>query len=101
MSNYNHCNTCVSNKEYCNKCCDNPIYRDVPKTSMYQEYIPTCPRGYEDCVNDPAYVKYHDPEWYTEMYGDLTPEQVSERLCKKKVEEDPNEEYYCYDDEDK
>lgn len=66
-------------------------------------YKPTCPRGYRDCISDPAYIKANHSEWYKEMYGDLEPEEVIklEGNCLQRVKEDPNEEYYCYDDEDK
>lgn len=60
---------------------------------MTNEYEPTCKFGYEDCICDPAYIKYVYPEWYTELYGDVTPGEVDD--C-----------YDCdngsrYDDEDK
>ena len=63
-------------------------------------YMPTCPRGYDDCVCDPAYVKVANPDWYKELYGDV-PVSEAVKSCIKRVEEDPNEEEYCYDDEDK
>ena len=63
-------------------------------------YKPTCPRGYTDCVYDPAYIKYHHPEWYEELYGNKTLEEATGE-CKEKVAKDPDEKYYCYDDEDK
>ena len=63
-------------------------------------YTPTCPRGYDDCVCDPAYIKAKDPNWYRELYGDV-PVSEAVKECIKRVEEDPNEEEYCYDDEDK
>jgi hypothetical protein len=91
----------VTDKSECVNCADNPIYANIPKKTKYQEYIPLCPRGYSHCVNDPAYLKCYHAEWYKEMYGDLTPEQVVEKECLEKVKEDPDEEYYCYDDEDK
>lgn len=67
------------------------------------EYKPVCPRGYTDCVYDPAYIKFHHPEWYKELHGDMTPEEAVHKKggCYDKVEKDPDEEYYCYDDEDK
>lgn len=101
MADFNHCDSCVTDKSECVKCRDNPIYKDVPTRSLYQKYIPTCPRGYADCVCDPAYIKCNYPDWYKELYGDLTPEQASEQSCAEKVKEDPDEEYYCYDNEDK
>ena len=63
-------------------------------------YEPVCPRGYIDCVCDPAYIKFHHPEWYAEMYGDKTPYEAAEG-CRQKVADDPDEEFFCYDDEDK
>ena len=95
------CDKCISDKSLCVKCKDNPIYADVPKFSQFREYIPTCPRGYGDCVWDPAYIKLNSPGWYKDLYGDMTPEEASLVSCQKKVEKDPNEDYYCYDDEDK
>jgi len=67
------------------------------------DYTPACPRGYVDCVNDPAYIKLHDPEWYAELYGDKTPEEAAHEKngCFDRLKEDPDEKYYCYDDEDK
>lgn len=66
-----------------------------------QDYQPTCPRGYKDCVYDPAYIKYNYPEWYAKLYDSLSVEEASNQSCRLKVEEDPDEEYGCYDDEDK
>ena len=63
-------------------------------------YTPTCPRGYGDCIYDPAYIKATNPDWYRELYGDV-PVSEAVKECIKRVEEDPNEEEYCYDDEDK
>lgn len=95
------CNVCVSNKSRCTECRENPIYENVPTRSLFQAYIPTCPRGYVDCIHDPAYLKVFHPEYYQDLYGSLTPKQASEQTCSKLVLEDPDEEYYCYDDEDK
>lgn len=88
------CETCVTNKKECIGCRDNPIYKDVSRVSLFQEYIPTCPQGFIDCVCDPAYIKHISPNWYKELYGDLTPEEASKKHCNKDDE-------YCYDDEDK
>lgn len=68
-----------------------------------KDYTPTCPRGYVDCVHDPAYIKHHHPDWYAKLYGDKTPEEAAheENGCFDRATEDPDEEYYCYDDEDK
>ena len=100
---YHACEDCALNKtKSCTSCVHNPIFSDV--IELYRslknnqiDYIPTCPRGYIDCVYDPAYIKYHHPDWYKELYGDLTPKDASDIYCKQKIE---NEEY-CYDDEDK
>lgn len=64
------------------------------------KYEPTCPRGYTDCVNDPAYIKSADDKWYKKLYGDKAPEEAAEE-CRQKFMKDPDEKYYCYDDEDK
>ena len=61
-----------------------------------EKYIPTCPRGYCDCVNDPNYLiyahnHYMSEEEYQEMIND----------CKKRAKDDPDEKYHCYDNEDK
>lgn len=101
MANFNLCDSCVMNRSECINCRYIPIYKNIPTDSLYQAYIPTCPRGYMNCVYDPAYIKYNCPDWYKELYGDMTPEQASEQSCAEKVREDPDEEYYCYDNEDK
>jgi hypothetical protein len=66
-------------------------------------YKPVCPRGYDDCVRDPAYIQHHYPDWYKELYHNLPPEKAiyMHYGCYDRMQEDPNEEYYCYDDEDK
>ena len=72
------------------------------RMSKYHEstYTPTCPRGYTDCVCDPAYIKFNHSDWYKKLYGDKTPEEASYE-CQELMKKDPNEEYYCYDNEDK
>lgn len=99
-NNKNICDICVADKSKCNDCIDNPKYRDYPKRSMFMGYVPLCPRGHQDCINDPAYIKYHYPKWYKELYGDKTPEEALEE-CLMAVEEDPEGKFCCYDDEDK
>lgn len=94
------CDKCVTDKFQCMFCPDNPEYVHIEKHSLFTAYKPVCPRGYTDCVRDPAYIKHHYPEWYKDLYGDKTPEEAAE-VCRKRVEEDPNMYYYCYDDEDK
>jgi hypothetical protein len=77
----------------------------VIKEKKYESmpYKPVCPRGYDDCVRDPAYIKHHYPDWYEELYHDLPPEKAIyiHNGCYDHMQEDPNEEHYCYDDEDK
>lgn len=101
---YNKCDNCVSDKSWCSQCRDNPevqkILASLPQQSCFMYYKPVCPRGQVDCVYDPAYIKYHYPDWYKKLYGDKTPEEAAEK-CRQKVIEDPNEESYCYDGEDK
>ncbi len=74
-----------------------------PSIEEIQGYKPVCPRGYMDCVRDPAYIKHHYPEWYADLYGDKTPEEAIhvENGCFSRFIEDPDERWYCYDDEDK
>ena len=66
-------------------------------------YNPVCPRGYMDCVYDPAYIKHCYPDWYKSLYGDLSPEEAIHDPggCVERMENDPDEKYGCYDDEDK
>lgn len=53
--------------------------------------------------SDPAYIKCYHPSWYQKLYGDLTPVQALEvpNGCMDSVRKDPDEHFYCYDDEDK
>ena len=48
------CDKCVAPKSLCIKCRENPIYAEVPQYSQFRIYNPVCPRGYTDCVGDPA-----------------------------------------------
>ena len=92
------CPNCINDKKFCNMCICNPKYHNY-----FKEYIPTCPRGYDDCIHDPAYIKCHHPDYYNNIYGNLTPEEAIKvkNGCLDSVKEDPDEEYYCYDNEDK
>lgn len=65
--------------------------------SNERNYQPVCPKGYKDCVYDPAYVKHNYPEWYAKLYGSLSVEEAANQSCLAQI----NEEYECYDDEDK
>lgn len=60
-------------------------------------YRPTCKFGWDDCINDPAYIYATYPEWYKELYGDKSPEEAAaDEGCAHCTEQ------CChYDDEDK
>ena len=47
-------------------------------------YTPTCPRGYTDCVNDPAYRQVYDPDVYFKFFGDKSPKEVSKYTCSRR-----------------
>ena len=104
---WNKCDKCVSDKSLCSQCRDNPevqkILASLPKQSCFMAYVPVCPRGYVDCVCDPAYIQFYHPEWYKKMHGDKTPLEAlwAENGCMDSFINDPDEKYYCYDDEDK
>lgn len=85
---------CINRYISCDKCNHQPSY--TFRRSFYQPYTPTCPRGYADCISDIAYLKYSSPNRYTE-------EELAEiyQDCLRRAKEDPDERYYCYDDEDK
>ena len=57
------------------------------------DYIPTCPYGYEDCINDPAYIREYHPKWWEELG------MPTECECADEYEEGCHCRYY--DDEDK
>lgn len=38
------CDVCITDKSRCAECCENPIYANVPTQSLFQAYVPTCPR---------------------------------------------------------
>ena len=74
------CNHCVNkNTEYS---IDHPKWANRPKQSNFQLYKPTCPFGYKDCICDPAYILWSNPEWYKKLYNTLSPEEA----IKKKDE---------------
>ena len=93
----NKCNSCVNQGDICVHCKDNPIYANYPQVSYHQTYKPACPIGAIDCVGDPAYIKFHYPDWYKELYGDKTPKEAALK-CRPDWED-----RWCrdYDDEDK
>lgn len=94
------CDICITDRSECVNCSENPKY---PKRSLFTEYHPVCPRGYVDCVRDPAYVLCNYPDWYKDLYGDLSPSEAIKVKdgCLENMKKDPNMEYYCYDNEDK
>lgn len=62
----------------------------------YSSYDYYCPYRYAGCIHDPGYLIQECPEWYKELYGDMIPEEVAQKVCLS----------YCkdgsqYDDEDK
>lgn len=101
------CERCISYKSWCSQCRDNPVYQQIlaaiPRESCFMYYKPVCPRGFTDCIRDPAYIKYNYPDWYIELYGDKTPEEAiyNKNGCWDSFQKDPEMKYYCYDDEDK
>jgi len=71
-----------------------------PKRRKMYSYKPLCPCGKTDCINDPAYILYHYPKWYEELYGDTPPNEVikdEESGCS----ECDGKTCQYYDDEDK
>lgn len=94
------CSRCVAPKELCKDCRDNPIYANVPVESKFMLYIPQCPRGHKDCVNDPAYIKFFHPRIYEEIYGNKTLFEAAEE-CREWFMRSPNDDFFCYDTEDK
>ena len=94
------CDRCAAPKELCSTCRDNPTYAKVPRNSNFMAYIPTCPKGHKNCVNDPAYIKFYHSEWYEKLYGNKTPYEAAEE-CREWLAEHSDDDFYCYDDEDK
>ena len=102
------CDVCVTDRSLCDMCKDNPKYATVPTRSLFtsriyhikRSYTPVCPRGYLDCVCDPAYMKAYHPDSYKDLYGDIEPQEAVKFFCKKSVENDTYEELYCYESED-
>ena len=103
----NICDRCVTDKKWCYKCRDSAevqkILMSLPKNSYFASYVAVCPRGYSDCVRDPAYIKFEYPDWYEELYGNITPLEAIwvENGCMERYINDPDEKYYCWDNEDK
>ena len=82
----------MQNARYTLRC----IEGDVRKAAniLYQApYIPSCPYGYEDCISDPAYIRWNHPKWWEELG------MPTECECADEYEEGCSCRYY--DDEDK
>lgn len=87
------CSVCINNKKF--KYLKNWYWYNPP-------YTPVCPASYEDCVNDPGYVKHYYPNWYKDMYGDIPPEEAIYTYCKATCKNvDGCITCADYDDEDK
>lgn len=99
----NRCDKCKTSRSLCKDCRENPIYADIPKYTRFQAYVPACPRGYSDCIHDPAYILYKHPKLYKEVYGELPPKEAIkvEGGCIDLMLDDPKEEDSCYDNEDR
>lgn len=80
---------------YALKILESQLRTEIP---IILPYEPVCPIGMTNCIADPAYVYYHCPDWYKEMYGEVVPKDVVATACKPYLEDN-----YCpyYDDEDK
>lgn len=44
-------------------------------------YKPACPLGHTDCVNDPARIKRFHPDYYRDLYGDLSISMAVKECC--------------------
>ena len=93
--------------DYCDYISENSEdIREHEKDCSYKRpYKSVCPINWNDCICDPAYIKYYHPEWYKKLHGDKSPEEVVKETCCKKIIklDEPLETYTCpsYDDEDK
>lgn len=65
-----------------------------------RDYVPTCPCGYEDCVNDPAYIRCYNPEHWEELG---MPTECKDLNYGQDRYREENGYLWCpyYDDEDK
>ena len=74
------------------------------KSHLCRDYCKSARNAYgaTDCVRDPAYIKYYYPDWYTNLYGDKTPEEAVyvKNGCYDRFIKD-SKYNSCYDDEDK
>ncbi len=63
-------------------------------------YKPTCPRGYKNCTDDPAYIYCFHYRMYKDIYGNKTPEEAAVATCFTKIINDPSEFNKCYKEKD-
>ena len=99
------CEFCSSYKDDCNRIAEAISHHHIISVNIrcdfYEEkplYKAVCPRGFVDCVYDPAYIKFNYPDWYKELYDTLTPEEAIkvENGCYERSMKDPDMKYYCY-----
>ena len=82
----------MRNARWVLKCIEGDVHKAA--SILYQPpYTPSCPYGYEDCVSDPAYIRWNHPEWWEEL-GMPTE-------CSKAKEYEEGCSCRYYDDEDK
>lgn len=94
LRSFYHTNDVVS-KIYSSRRHEHCTLYDDTKAST-SDYIPTCPRGYVDCVYDPAYIKrYHRPDMPQVEFEQMMDD------CRLSFENDPGMKWSCYDNEDK
>ena len=56
--------------------------KNVPYSSDNKDYIPACPKGYDGCPHDPAYIRYEYPNLYISRYGNVTiQEAIKNHVC--------------------
>lgn len=66
-----------------------------------EDYIPTCPCGFDDCIHDPAYIRCYNPKHWEELGMPVSCDDL--RYGESPYEVDERHTMYCryYDDEDK
>ena len=76
--------------------------KDSPVETLPLDYTPVCPKGYTDCIWDPAYIQFNHPKWYKELYGDMPPAKavLTDEGCYEMIKQHPEICFY-YDNEDK
>lgn len=69
--------------------------RDLKEKNYSLYYDVYCPYGLYGCIYDPGYLLQECPERYKELYGDMTPEEVAQKVCLSYCKDGSD-----YDDED-